>query len=526
MKSTSSKNSKTLFDFLKPVPKELKVNATLTTQQKTSTSIFALIQKNVNLWGHSVVRLVNSSDPDEMTLLSLGGQGAGEKKHTLIMKYVSVWKNEKNIPKQCNQWTPLMHNNKEVVIGREDDDYRGVRAVIGGSNNHLLFVTYFPANIDVFDVNTYQYVGNTRTTQMPKKDNGFAENGLAMNNDNNNNNKKRKSELLLFCQNTGLSIEFDEQANRFTFHDLSVAKDIEAFNNYAYVCFNDVALFFSGWDDTSKKATDKVHKYLITDDTWVTFKNTLPFPSYSCVATMSPDNRCIHIIGGVNASKKKVTTKHMRIFVSEWLEDEKYEMLSIEGTDERNGEKEGEGGGEGGGEGEEERGSEDRSENKSRGRSEWKLLTDEREYKQQSVQSEQEQEYDEEQDYIFKENDRIAKENDHIAKEKDRIAKENNRIAKENDRIAKEKDRIAKEKDRIAKEEEARIAKEKNRIVEEKEKKTKKTSPTQSKSFNGMIAQNLNCGCKPKANGRLISDLVTSMQFALPLIRISCFNLW
>ncbi|ETO03285.1 hypothetical protein RFI_34125, partial [Reticulomyxa filosa] len=93
-------------------------------------------------------------------------------------------------------------------------------------------------------------------------------------------NKKRKSEMLLFCQNTGLSIEFDEQINCFAFHRLSVAKDIELFNNYAYVCFNGIALFFSGWDGISKKATDAVHKYSIAGDTRITLKHKLPFPLY------------------------------------------------------------------------------------------------------------------------------------------------------------------------------------------------------------------------------------------------------
>ncbi|ETO22539.1 hypothetical protein RFI_14659 [Reticulomyxa filosa] len=86
--------------------------------------------------------------------------------------------------------------------------------------------------------------------------------------------------MLLFCQNTGLSIEFDEQINCFAFHRLSVAKDIELFNNYAYVCFNGIALFFSGWDDISKKATDAVHKYSIAGDTQITLKHKLPFPLY------------------------------------------------------------------------------------------------------------------------------------------------------------------------------------------------------------------------------------------------------
>ncbi|ETO01465.1 hypothetical protein RFI_35975, partial [Reticulomyxa filosa] len=49
------------------------------------------------------------------------------------------------------------HNNP-IIIGRDYDDYGGMLAVIGGSNNHLLFITYFFNNISVFNLNTFQFI--------------------------------------------------------------------------------------------------------------------------------------------------------------------------------------------------------------------------------------------------------------------------------------------------------------------------------------------------------------------------------
>ncbi|ETO03230.1 hypothetical protein RFI_34181, partial [Reticulomyxa filosa] len=123
---------------------------------------------NVRLWGHCAVKLAdsNNKDSNEITLLSFGGYY----KHTLVMKYVSVWDNhnngnEMNKSKKLNksnnynQWVPFTDiNNDPFIIGRSKDSFQGVRAVIGGSNNHLLFITYLKSNISVFDLNTLQFI--------------------------------------------------------------------------------------------------------------------------------------------------------------------------------------------------------------------------------------------------------------------------------------------------------------------------------------------------------------------------------
>ncbi|ETO09032.1 hypothetical protein RFI_28355, partial [Reticulomyxa filosa] len=97
---------------------------------------------HVKLWGNSVVKLVdNNQDKNQITLLSFGGKN----NHTLVMKYVSIWsngndENEMNKSKELNklnnynEWVPFTDNHSHpIIIGRDYDDYLGVRAVIGGS---------------------------------------------------------------------------------------------------------------------------------------------------------------------------------------------------------------------------------------------------------------------------------------------------------------------------------------------------------------------------------------------------------
>ncbi|ETO04393.1 hypothetical protein RFI_33004, partial [Reticulomyxa filosa] len=125
---------------------------------------------DVQLIGHCVVKLIDNYNL--ITLLSFGSDYDGNK-HTLVMKYVSVWsdedenKNETNKSKQFNQfnqfnqlnqlnksnnynqWIPFTDNHDHpIIFGRDEKhNYEGARALIGGINNHLLFITYYLNNI-------------------------------------------------------------------------------------------------------------------------------------------------------------------------------------------------------------------------------------------------------------------------------------------------------------------------------------------------------------------------------------------
>ncbi|ETO04429.1 hypothetical protein RFI_32967, partial [Reticulomyxa filosa] len=113
------------------------------------------------LYGHCVVKLVdnNNKQSNQITLLSFGG-GTSENKHALVMKYVSVWSDISDVSnnsmksnkskkfKKYNTWIPFTDNHhNQINIGRDDDNYIGMRAVIGGVNNDLLFITYYKNNI-------------------------------------------------------------------------------------------------------------------------------------------------------------------------------------------------------------------------------------------------------------------------------------------------------------------------------------------------------------------------------------------
>ncbi|ETO34790.1 hypothetical protein RFI_02295 [Reticulomyxa filosa] len=263
---------------------------------------------DITLEGHCVVKLVdnNSKDSSQITLLSFGGLH----KHTLIMRY------------QLQSMVPFKDNhNHPIIIGRNNDYYIGVRAVIGGGNNNLLFITYYEKNISVFDLNTFQFI---KHDTLPDK-NYVEYYCLVSNLENrqemmktNKEKHKQKYQMLLFCKDKGLSIEYDEDNNTLQFHQLPVCDEIAPFKYYAYVCINDVILFFGGFCYKNNNVVSKsVHKYSIRENKWMTFENTLPSPLYYCVAIFTEEDSHIHIIGGLDDKKTKLST-HMKTKLRIW----------------------------------------------------------------------------------------------------------------------------------------------------------------------------------------------------------------
>ncbi|ETO14850.1 hypothetical protein RFI_22518, partial [Reticulomyxa filosa] len=113
------------------------------------------------LFGHCVIEWKNKDVSKQMRLLSFGGQNKNKSKHVLTMTYLSVWpKNSKDKDNGNdilnNSWTPVIHSNgKKLIIGKDTDNLRGAKGIIGGKKNNLLFVTYALTNIDVIDLNTF-----------------------------------------------------------------------------------------------------------------------------------------------------------------------------------------------------------------------------------------------------------------------------------------------------------------------------------------------------------------------------------
>ncbi|ETO34960.1 hypothetical protein RFI_02114, partial [Reticulomyxa filosa] len=103
----------------------------------------------------------------------------------------------------------------QLSFGRERDhnDYIGARALIV-----------------CFDLNAFQFI---KHDQLPTNNVIFyhcfvskSENGQAQEMMKKNQKYKQNYQMLLFCEDTGLSIEYDEDNNTFQFHKLPVCHDI------------------------------------------------------------------------------------------------------------------------------------------------------------------------------------------------------------------------------------------------------------------------------------------------------------
>ncbi|ETO20647.1 hypothetical protein RFI_16572 [Reticulomyxa filosa] len=284
--------------------------------------------KNISLYGHCVVKYANNhknSNVNEITLLSFGGTN----KHTLTMKYVSVWDEEKENrngvvdTKHINEWAPLIDSkNKQVYIGGEKGLSEGLRAVIGGNNNHLLFITHLSKSIEIFDLGILQHI---RHAILPIENvimyHCFVlkpENKLQTANENNDN--KKITEMMLFCERTGLSIKYNEATNTFQFNNIRVCTTLRFFSSYGYVCVNDFILFFGGDNVYELGFSNEIYKYLTVENKWIKFEQTLPMPLADSLVVASEDNVHIHIIGGCNGDK--VESAHMKIKVKELINEE------------------------------------------------------------------------------------------------------------------------------------------------------------------------------------------------------------
>ncbi|ETO24226.1 hypothetical protein RFI_12931 [Reticulomyxa filosa] len=236
---------------------------------------------------HCVVKRVNSNNPDDITLLSFGGNKFSGR-HTLMMKYVSVWDNLKKADQCFNEWTHLTDNQgKPIFFGEERDNYSGARAVVGGANNNLLFVTYYPKSIEVFDFDTFQLI---HFAYLPT--------------------------------NYNFSIHYH------------FCTAIRPFKHYACVYINDVILFFGGLSQHLRPnnfAINDIFRYSIREDRWTKFERTLPLALCDCVGILNEDNKSVHIIGGSDVDKG-IVLAHMKTNVQEWMkgETEKEKQWAVE----------------------------------------------------------------------------------------------------------------------------------------------------------------------------------------------------
>ncbi|ETO07696.1 hypothetical protein RFI_29695 [Reticulomyxa filosa] len=302
----------------------------------------------MKLHGHCVVKRVSSKEAADMTLLCLGGD-KNEQKYTLTLNYVSVWDKRGSdtmatatttaIVNKCwNEWIPLTDSeDKEIRIGKEEDDFAGMRAVIGGSQSHLLFITYYPKNIDVFDLNTFQYV--SRSTLPIHEDwiryhcfvsTAAHQYQYQYQHQHQQQQKYFNNEMVLFCKKTGLAIDFEEHKHTFQFCNLPICETIAPYHHYSYVCVNDVILFFRAWEgelgsSDSTIATKFVHKFSLAKRKWTYFSCSLSLPLTECAGVLTADNTFVHVLGGRDGPNMVLT--HVRVSVNQVLDKDEVQTL-------------------------------------------------------------------------------------------------------------------------------------------------------------------------------------------------------
>ncbi|ETO28266.1 WD-40 repeat protein [Reticulomyxa filosa] len=267
-----------------------------------------------------VVKWAKSSNANanEITLLSFDEID----NNILVMKYVSVWNIENgddNIrvmtEKRVNEWIPLVdNNNKPISFGVFHVDHRGTRAIIAGSNNHLLFITYNPNKISVFNLNICKTI---RRANLPTDENSIIYHCFVSKTVN-TNASKRMHEMVLFCDRTGLSILYDEDANEFTFNNIRVCATLRSLLSYGYVCVNNYILFFGGCNINDNNTSNGIYKYSIMENKWMKFEDNLPISLCDCSCVLNEDNTFINILGGYDG--KEPLSQHIRTNVNKWMQ--------------------------------------------------------------------------------------------------------------------------------------------------------------------------------------------------------------
>ncbi|ETO22818.1 hypothetical protein RFI_14372 [Reticulomyxa filosa] len=236
---------------------------------------------------HSVIICEGSSK--EATLISFGGY----KKHTLVMKYKSVWdENSEN----KNEWRDAP---KEIAAPTHSLGF--VRSLIGGSKNQFMFVLNYPTYITVLDVETLQEIAKV--------------NLFSLRLGNRSCFVQDEDGLFVFCLQNGLRIRYDEMQNTLEYQNLTICLELQHTLGYSYICINGFVVLLGGYNCQTRKPTDTIYLYIIKKNKWVQCIHKLPFPLDSGFAIVTKDGQWIHIIGGYNGMRR--TDKHFRIKVKD-----------------------------------------------------------------------------------------------------------------------------------------------------------------------------------------------------------------
>ncbi|ETO07070.1 hypothetical protein RFI_30319 [Reticulomyxa filosa] len=232
-----------------------------------------------------------------------------KKKITLVMKYVNVWSDlsKKGIKvNHYNRWVPFTDNdNNQIVIG-EHKSYYGVRASIGGSKNHLLFINYVN-QFSIFDLNKFNFVLNKtfRDEMYFIYSLCFAiVNGLK---------NEQIHQMIILSFDKMIFIKYNEKYNTIICNYVPVRQSMVEFHGHAYIHLNEHILFFGGYNRNNLRL---LHKYSIQENIWSIFEETLPIALSDGVAVLSEDND-IHIIGGMDQEHNELVI-HIKTKLRLW----------------------------------------------------------------------------------------------------------------------------------------------------------------------------------------------------------------
>ncbi|ETO00351.1 hypothetical protein RFI_37096 [Reticulomyxa filosa] len=277
---------------------------------------------DIQMDGHCVVQLIHSqTNSNEIHLLSFGGQGGNKMKQTFSMKYKSVWEisESKSEHQSFNTW---IRHNQDTNIGKLEDHLQGVRGLIGGINNDLLFITHHPKNIKVIDLKTMKALAGIKNNTIPKENDIFYHCFVPLT----MNNRKLINHFILFCRNTGLLIKYDERNKTFHYEKLPICPALNGSYSYSFVYLYDFIFLFGGFNGNTWQKVKSVYKYSMKEKIWTECKFTLPMAISQSFAILSDDNKNVHVIGGRNA-KYEIQKMHVNVNVEQLFE--KSELLKM-----------------------------------------------------------------------------------------------------------------------------------------------------------------------------------------------------
>ncbi|ETO11529.1 hypothetical protein RFI_25849 [Reticulomyxa filosa] len=268
--------------------------------------------KEVELWGHIVVSYPSKEENKSMiTLLSFGG-GALSVYHSLLMHYRSVWDESSLAQAHVNEWVPLPNNH---VLGLKSQyNFYGTRAVVGGADNSLLFLSQSNGYVNVIDLNTFEEVPDLYKVSEPSSQVDC--HGLVSLSNN---------EMILLSESHHQLVRLQGEKIRPTLHYTHLAP-CPYFNHrdsFGIAKFHHDVLMFGGYDKSKLKQKkldnnlQTIFVYSVKRNKWFESLSQLPFSIYNCAVAVDHMRASVHIIGGLSASQLLSTHFVFRILTTQ-----------------------------------------------------------------------------------------------------------------------------------------------------------------------------------------------------------------